>query len=416
MKILFCSYYNPLGKGGFEKQAMGLMKTLANQGHEIACLTISKPSHQARIQSDLEATKIFKLGCFVIPHQEKQYSLKAKVLFWLSLNPVDVMLEETPELQSQINLIIQNIIEKQKTDVIHCLSLRTAYYLINFVDKPLVLDLVDSYSNHKKRTMKYYLSHFYFRETFSLIIDLIKTIRVETHILKRNIHSPVAVVSPVDQKILSNMSHSSQIYNVTHPVTIQPFIKSHTNTIEGKIITFYGYLEQLWNKDALNYLITEILPIALKKHPDLKLLITGVNIPNKVFNLEENLNWIKVVPTVDNIEEFTSQATLNCWPFRLGSGFKNKILESMLLGKSIVTTNIGAEALTESQKKGLLIADTAQGLADHIIYLLDNPNERLRLGEINHQIAITDFTWEKKAQDYLKLYQQAIDNFKIKNN
>jgi glycosyltransferase involved in cell wall biosynthesis len=94
---------------------------------------------------------------------------------------------------------------------------------------------------------------------------------------------------------------------------------------------------------------------------------------------------------------------------------KNKIIESMALSKPVVTTTIGTEALTESQKKGLLIADDSQGLADHVIYLLDNPNERLRLGEINHQIAITDFTWEKKAQDYLKLYQLAQQQIKDKD-
>jgi glycosyltransferase involved in cell wall biosynthesis len=414
VKILFFSYYNPLGKGGFEKQGMGLMKTLANQGHEIVCLTISTPSNQAQIQSELEATKIFKLGCFVIPHQEKKYSLKAKVLFWLSFNPIDVMIEETPELKSKINLIVQNIIDKQKTDVIHCLSLRTAYYLMNFVNTPLVLDLVDAYSNHKKRTIKYHLSHFDFRKTFSLIIDLIKTVKIEKSILKKYTRSPVAVVSPIDQKILSNISHSSQVYNVTHPVTIKP----NTNKQEHDsqlTITFYGYLEQRWNSDALNYLINEIIPIVLQKHPDLKLLITGINLSEKIFKLEEKFNWITVVPTVNNIEEFASQSTLNCWPFRLGSGFKNKIIESMALSKPVVTTTIGTEALTESQKKGLLIADDSQGLAAHVIYLLDNPNERLRLGEINHQIAIKDFTWEKKAQDYLKLYQLAQQQIKDKD-
>ena len=50
MRILFISYYNPLGKGGFEKQAMGLMNTFASQGHEIACLTIATPENQAQIQ------------------------------------------------------------------------------------------------------------------------------------------------------------------------------------------------------------------------------------------------------------------------------------------------------------------------------------------------------------------------------
>ena len=225
------------------------------------------------------------------------------------------------------------------------------------------------------------------------------------------------VVSNLDKEILTNLNKNSLVYCVSHPVTInyQRIKIERNNQKASKFITFYGYLEQIWNNDAFLFLVQKIMPMVMKRHPDLKLLVTGINVSQNVFDLEKQFDWIKVIPTVDNIEEFASQATLNCWPFRLGSGFKNKIIESMALSKPVVTTTIGAEALTESQKKGLLIADTAQGLADHIIYLLDNPDERFRLGEINYEIATTEFTWERKAQDYLQLYQLAQDKFKHKD-
>jgi glycosyltransferase involved in cell wall biosynthesis len=416
MNILFTSYYNPLGKGGFEKQAMGLMKTLNQQGHHIACLTIATPDNQAQIKKELEATGIFNLGSFVISHQKKGYSFKTKLLFWFSQNPIDLMTHETPELKSQVNSMISQIIEDQQIDVIHCLSLRTCYYLKNYSNFPLVLDLVDSFTSHKKRLLKYYISQLDFAKTKNLFFDFIKTIKIEKNILKSYPNSPVLVVSNLDQKILTNLNKNSLVYCVSHPVTINcQKITIENNQKTSKIITFYGYLEQMWNNDAFLFLVQKIMPMVIKRHPDLKLLVTGINLSQKIFNLEKQFDWIKVIPMVENIEEFASQATLNCWPFRLGSGFKNKIIESMALGKPVITTTIGAEALTESQKKALLIADTAQGLADHIIYLLENPNERIRLGKINYEIATTEFTWERKALDYLQLYQLAQDKFKHKN-
>jgi hypothetical protein len=36
-------------------------------------------------------------------------------------------------------------------------------------------------------------------------------------------------------------------------------------------------------------------------------------------------------------------------------------------------------------------------------------------GKINYEVAITEFTWERKAQDYLQLYQLAQDQVKHKN-
>ncbi|MDH6076674.1 glycosyltransferase family 4 protein [Chrysosporum ovalisporum FSS-45] len=415
MRILFFSYYNPLGKGGFEKQGMGLMKTLASQGHELACLTVATPDNANQIKSNLEATQIFKLGCFVIPHQEKKYSLKAKILFWISSNPVDVILGETSELKCQVDSIINIIINNAKIEVIHCLSLRTSYYLTSFTSYPLVLDLVDSYTNLKKRYIQYYLSNLQIKNFLLLYPELIKTARIEKDILKKYSQFPVAVVSPVDKKCLLEINYQSPVFVVNHPHTLNISEKNELNMKpENKIITFYGSLDKA-NTTALDYLIKDILPKVIQKHYNLKLLITGISLSEKIFNLEKTYDWIKVVPTVDNIEDFASQSTLNCWPFRLGTGFKNKIIESMALSKPVVTTTIGAEALTESQKQGLLIADNAQGLADHISYLLDNSDEALRLGKINHQIAITEFTWEKKAQDYLQLYELAKDNLKIKN-
>ena len=416
MKILFISYYNPLGKGGFEKQAMGLMKTFASQGHEIACLTITIPKNKTQLEKELEATGIFNLGSFVICHQEKGYSFKTKFLFWFRSNPVNLMINETSELKSKVSSMVSQIIKEQKIDIIHCLSLRTSYYLKDFYDFPLVLDLVDSFTNHKKRLLKYYISQLNFTKINSLFLDFIKTIKIEKNILKSYPDSPVLVVSNLDKQNLINLNKNSLVYCVSHPVTINcQKMKIENSQKTSKVITFYGYLEQIWNKDAFFFLVQKVMPMVMKRHPDLKLLATGINLSQNVFDLETQFDWIKVIPTVDDIEEFASQATLNCWPFRLGSGFKNKIIESMALSKPVVTTNIGAEALTESQKNGLLIADTAQGLADHIIYLLDNPDERIRLGKINYEIATTEFTWERKAQDYLQLYQLAQDKFKHKN-
>ncbi len=409
MRILFISYYHPLGKGGFEKQALGLMKALAIQGHELACLTVASPEDCSKVKSDLEASGIFKLGCFVISHNEEQYSLVAKLLFWLVPNPVRLMVNQTPDLKNSIQSIITNAFEDLNIDVIHCLSLRTSYFLIDLLDKPIVLDLVDSFTNHKIRLIRYYLINFSFKGLLSSVVDLLKTVKIERATTSIYANKPITVVSRIDSKVLTQINSRSQIYVVPFGSDILPKAEYHnlSNQNTDKSITFYGFLDQVSNDDALFFLINDIVPIVLSKHPDLRLLITGLNIPSKILALSQKFSWIEIFPTIDDISSFAAKSTLNCWPFRFGSGFKTKILESMYLSKSIVTTTIGSEALSAEQKKGILIADDANGLAAHLIHLLDNPSERVRLGEINHQTALRDFTWEKKAQDFSRIYDIA---------
>lgn len=409
MRILFISYYNPLGKGGFEKQAIGLMKTFASQGHEIACITVASDENHSKIKSELEASGIFNLGSFVISYDEIQYSRISKLLFWFVANPIELIANQNLKLKNKFQSTTEFAFENFSIDIVHCLSLRTSYFLTYLSSKPMVIDLVDSFTNHKIRTLRYYLLNFRFKQLLFSIVDLLKTIRIEKNINSIYSTNPISVVSSVDKQILTKISSNSQVHVVTFGSDIETKHYNPINQEVDKIITFYGFLEQVSNYDALYFLVNEVIPKVLIKHPDIKLLLTGRNISDEILRLSQKFSWIESFSTVDNISDFAAKATLNCWPFRFGSGFKTKILESMYLSKSIVTTTIGAEALTESQKKGLLIADTAQELAKHIIYLLDNPDERVRLGKINYEIATTEFTWEKKAQDYLQLYQLAQD-------
>jgi glycosyltransferase involved in cell wall biosynthesis len=417
MKILLFSYYDPLGKGGFEKQIRGLIKTLIRSGHQIACLTITDPKNVSNLKANLESSQLFELGIWILPYEEEGYSLIARFLFWLSSNPAKFLAQQHPGLLYQSQDKLFEISKISEIDIIHCLGLRTSYFLPDKSSIPIVLDLVDSFTQHKKRAIKYYLKSYSIIKLALAVFDFLKTRRIEQSILSTYDNALVSVVSSKDASVLKALSPRSSIYVTSHPVDIDILEKSGSIAPTDKPedqpdrIIFYGFMEQLWNIDALRFLIYEILPIVYRNYSNIQLSITGFNIPDEIFKLSSQFDWISVNSSVENISSFLDSATLTCWPFRYGSGFKNKILESMVFGKAVVTTTLGAEAFTEQQKQGLLIDDTAEGLAQKIIFLLKNSNERLRLGEINRQIALNEFSWKKKTQDYLRLYSLAIEAF-----
>lgn len=408
MNILFISYYNPLGQGGFEKQARGLLKTLIKDGHRIACLCVSTPEQAHIFSQQLEKSNLFSLGVFVLNHREKDYKWITKILFWLSQNPARYLASQFPTLQDNFQRAIAQINQKICLDVIHCLGLKTSYFLPSQGSLPIIIDLVDSRTQYKKRAIYYYLQNHPSR-IIKEVLDFYKTLKIEKNTLANFSKYPVAVVSKEDAKLLKKIHHSSSIHTVCHPVTIDPnkLVTKKQFSLQEKSkhkLVFYGFMDHV-NFDALCYLIKQILPIIRQKYNQIELDITGYNLPQEIKILPNQQSSIKVIENVKDISNFLAEATLTCWAFRYGSGLKNKIIESMVMGKPVVTTKIGAEALTEKQKQGLLIADRAEDLAKHIIYLLDNPQECSRLGKINRQIALTEFTWEKKAKDYLNLYQ-----------
>lgn len=415
-RILLVAYNNPLRSGGDEKQARGLFTALVTTGVEAACLTLAAPMDRAQRRSHLEGLGIFSLGCFVLSHQERSHSPLAKGLFWWSAKPDQFLARQTPELleafQSQLRVLCQEL----KIDAIHCLGLRTAYFLPHDPSPaPLILDLVDCLTQHKRRELAYWLkgdrpTHSSTRHVVLALLDYWKTARIERSVLTRFQQiAPIATVSESDAQAFRQLCPQASIYPVCHPVTLAPASLEELAVVrsEFKHMVFYGVMSLLWNLDALFFLIQEILPLVRAKHPDLRLSVTGFEMPPHVVSLAETYPWIEVVPTVADIRSFILSATITCWPFRCGSGVKNKVLESMILGKPIVTTSLTVEPFTQEQQAGLLIADRAEDLAQHITQLLDNPEQRSHLGLLNHQIAQSHFTWEKKAKDYLRLYEQA---------
>jgi glycosyltransferase involved in cell wall biosynthesis len=403
MNILFVSYYDPLGQGGFEKQARGLFETLIKDGHRVACLCLTSPEQKSHFQAKLEASKLFSLGVFLIEYQEKPYTLKSKILFWFSCHPAKFLANQSSNLQQKLQLKLKQIYQELNIDIIHCLGLRTSYFLPKQLIYPIIIDLVDCKTQYKQRAVRYYLKN-NTTQVFSAFLDFWKTFKIEKNILSLYAKYPVTVVSNCDAKMLKQLHPDASIYTVCHPITIK---NSENNAIQIKKrnkLIFYGFMDHV-NLDAMLFLIDKIIPFVSKNIANLELAITGFNLPNKIYNLAKKKSWINIIENVNNIPEFIADASLTCWPFRYGSGVKNKIIESMLLGKPVVTTTIGAEAFTEQQKQGFLIADSAEDLAAHIINLLNNPEECYRLGQINQQIVTTEFTWDKKAEDYLNLYK-----------
>jgi glycosyltransferase involved in cell wall biosynthesis len=405
MNILFVSYYDPLGQGGFEKQARGLFETLIKDGHRVACLCLTSPEQKSNFQAKLEASGLFSLGVFLIEHQEKPYTLKSKILFWFSNHPAKFLAEQNSNLQQEFQSKLKQIFHKLNIDIVHCLGLRTSYFLPEQLAYPIIIDLVDCKTQYKQRAVRYYLQNNII-QTFSAFWDFWKTFKIEKNILSLYVNYPIAVVSNCDAKMLKQININASIYTVCHPITIKKQKNDPTIIDKNNKLIFYGFMDHV-NLDAMLFLTNKIIPLILKENTNIQLIITGLNLPQNIYELFQNKSWINIVESVENIADLILSATLTCWPFRYGSGVKNKIIESMLLGKPVVTTTIGAEAFTEKQKQGLLIADSAEDLAAHIINLLNNPEECDRLGKINQQIVTTEFTWEKKAEEYLDLYKNA---------
>ena len=88
----------------------------------------------------------------------------------------------------------------------------------------------------------------------------------------------------------------------------------------------------------------------------------------------------------------------------------NKILEYMALGKPIVQFDL-TEGRYSAQEASLYAKpNDAKDMADKIIQLLENPEERKRMGEFGRKRVLNELSWEHTSKALLEGYDKYFKN------
>ncbi len=408
MRILLVSVLDPFDNSGFGNLAKRLFNTLQASGHQLGCVVCADPDKADLLNERFISSGLFSLGVHIIPEQFFYYA-SHKIKAIVSKQPASL-------LEQSCNIFYENIkfiCDEQNIDVIHCFRIETALAFPRNPPVPVVFDYFDSSTRHRLREIKYRLAS-RIVEFPRALIYLISTLRIEQDLLNKFVADGIfTVMSTGDVSMLNRLCPNAKIRQ--SPATIELDEKTNVSVLDeansqSNVVGFYGYLGGAWNLDALKILIEKVMPEVLKKKPDTVLRITGIDIPAEILLLPSKYDWIETIENVDDIHNFLKGVRLCCFPYRLGSGIKTKVIECMAWGIPVVTTSIGAEGFNEKQKQGLLIADTPVQMSDIIIELLDNYDEIYdRTVIINYEIIQKEFSLAAHAEAYLKAYQEAID-------
>jgi glycosyltransferase involved in cell wall biosynthesis len=92
-------------------------------------------------------------------------------------------------------------------------------------------------------------------------------------------------------------------------------------------------------------------------------------------------------------------------PFRVGSGTRFKLIEAMAAGKAVVSTSMGCEGFSLTDRQDLLIEDEPQAFAQAVIRLLDRPEVRSRLGQAA-RLRAADYDWRVVIPKFDEVYRE----------
>jgi glycosyltransferase involved in cell wall biosynthesis len=187
----------------------------------------------------------------------------------------------------------------------------------------------------------------------------------------------------------------------------------HPNyTIEGKP-TFYhiGSMNWIPNEEGIRWFIDNCLEAVVEKVPDFVFHLAGRNMPEWVKEL--NNPHVDVVGEVPDAKLFVTGHNVAIVPLLSGSGIRIKIIESMALGKTVITTMVGAEGILYEEDVNIIIAENKAKMAEAIRRINENPATAEEIGKAARKLVEDIYDNRKITERLLMFYNQIKPSSKI---
>jgi len=160
-------------------------------------------------------------------------------------------------------------------------------------------------------------------------------------------------------------------------------------------LLFTGNMGYPPNVQSCEFLINRILPLVLGKKPGLKVLIAGANPAMRVRVLRSL--QVEVSGWVPDMREAYARARIFIAPMQLGTGLQNKLLEAMAMNIPCITSPLANQALNARNGEEILIGETPQEYADHVVSLLNDTALAARIAGQGQRFVLKNYSWEAET-------------------
>jgi sugar transferase (PEP-CTERM/EpsH1 system associated) len=290
---------------------------------------------------------------------------------------------------------IDSIIASHKPDRIYCQLIRTAEYARHHAGIPRVIDYMDVFSKGVERRISKVnaLKRPLFRMEWKRLL------RYETEVFSH--FEKHAIISSQDRDLMP-VKEKEKIVVIPNGVDTDFF--SPVDAKKDYELLFNGNMSYPPNVESVLYIAQKILPLVWKKHPQVRLLISGANPSAEVSALQSDR--ITVTGWVDDVRESFARSKMLVAPMQSSIGLQNKLLEAMAMRLPCITTTLSNNAIKAVPDSQVLVADTPQQFATHIEMLLEFPEKAQQLADNGYKMVHDRFNWKQTS---LQLEQLIIE-------
>jgi glycosyltransferase involved in cell wall biosynthesis len=337
--------------------------------------------------------------CVSVETVLKDISFSKKGLFLNLFSPIpyNMVRYHSREMEEKL----KEIIPKHQFDLMQIEHLHMAQYAMFAGRIPVILRQHNVESVMMERYYKYAFNTL---ERMYAYFQWMKLLRYERKIcLKSDL---VITLSKADEGHIKRLSPQINTEVVSCGVDFEYFNSPFLPRKKDKII-YVGGLFFRPAFEAISYFLTNIWPRIKENSPEVKFYILG-NCPAEKYKKIKNIPDVIFLDPVEDVRPHMATSTLLVVPYRIASGVRLKILESMAMKLPLVSTSIGCEGIEILNEEHILIADTPEAFAWQVIRLLKDKDLRNRLTDNAYRLVKSKYTWENVTEKLQQVYSQII--------
>ncbi len=289
--------------------------------------------------------------------------------------------------QQQIN----DLITKIEPDHIFCQLCRMAEY-VKELHIPKTIDYQDVFSYGVKRRLM--TDAFYLKPL--LHSEYKRMLKYEASIFECFDHK--IIISETDRNLIPH-TQKQEIHVLPNGVDVSYYHAIHSQ--KAYDILFTGNMAYPPNIDACQFLVNEIMPLVWTIYPEVKVMLAGASPHVLVKKLQSEK--VEVTGWVEDMRKCYAQSKIFIAPMRIGTGLQNKLLEAMAMQLPCITTPLANDALKAIENEAVLIGDTAEELAQHIVFLLENENKSNEMALNSLNFVTANFSWKNNIEQLDKI-------------
>lgn len=315
--------------------------------------------------------------------------------------------QSVPEFFRDTVDTLQDMIESRDIDTVLATSMYVAEFLRPLRNVAKVVDACDCLTLARERAELYGVeARGIDPRRFADRLDFQRIRRTEAGLTRYA--DLVTTVSPVDQSRLRALNgyREEAIQVVPNGVSME-FLKDDDGEItpQERAIVFWGVLDFPPNETAVHYFYQRIF-VPYLRSKNVKWYIVGRNPSPSIRELGKLEANVAVMGYVEDLIGLVRRIPIVINPMVIGSGLKNKVLEAFALGRLVITTSLGVEALDVENGVDCILADTPEEFARRILYFLDRPWERQRIAGYAQSLVLESYTWEKVVDKFERLVEE----------